>query len=130
LLIFRLFIAGNPNVNEYLKAAARVAGGWRVANWYTLTVLCLIVIFVATGSIFAYAVGYRGGAISMLSYIILRPLFSAPGVALAYLAAALRQIAIRSRIQYDLPVFFLTAASGLAGVLFYFCNNFTRIGRP
>ena len=120
---FRTFIEENRNVKDYLKAAGRAARGWRIANWYTLTVLYLYVIFIAGTSISAYSIGYHGIEYFLLGAAITRLLVNTPGIASAYLAAALRQVTIRSGAQYDVPVFFLTSAAFVIAVAAYLTSN-------
>jgi hypothetical protein len=125
---FRTFIEGNHNVKDYLKAASRAARGLLIVNWYTLTVLCLLVIWVAGGSISAYAVGYHGVGIFILSSATMRLLISAGGIAIAYCASALRQVTIRLGAQYDVPVFFLTSAASVLAVAAYLTLVISSLG--
>jgi TIR domain len=116
---FRNYIEQNSVVGAYLKAAGRAARGWRIATWYTLAYFCVAVAYAAGGVVLAYMTGYHRAipmflAFSALTIFIIGPLVGF----LSYLAAYLRQIALRSGFHSDIVVLLLVlgfSAWNLAG---------------
>jgi hypothetical protein len=117
---FRTHINRNSTVKDYLKAATRAARGWRIASWYTLAYFGVVTISAAISMAAAYATGYYSVLPIILLSVGLAVFIYGPLTAcFAYLAALLRQIALRSGFYSDIVVLSLAAIFCLAWIVVY-----------
>ena len=119
---FRNHIDLHSTVKNYLNAATRAALGWRVANWYTVGFISVTAIYLVAGIATIFAVDYHLFLrvififISLLTVLLCVPLT----VCFVYLAALLRQQALRSGFHSDTVVFSLAVISALALAVYLF----------
>jgi hypothetical protein len=106
---FRKHIEGDTVVGDYLKAANRAALGWRIANYYGWCFAFFFLLFVVGGLVTVYAANYYELLPVILGGGIARLAVGGVGISLAYLAASLRQMTLRSGFQSDFSILGLTA---------------------
>ncbi|MEH2611117.1 toll/interleukin-1 receptor domain-containing protein [Bradyrhizobium sp. AZCC 1693] len=113
---FRKHIERNSTVADYLKAASRVALGWRIANWYGLFFALLYFVILVGGLLAAYLTAQYALLPFILGGAIVRLALGALGISSAYLAASFRQATIRSGFQSDVVMLCLTAIITISAV--------------
>jgi hypothetical protein len=124
---FRKHIERNSTVADYLKAASRVAIGWRIANWYGLLFAFVYVVILVGGLLAAYFTAQYALLPLILAGAIFRLALGALGISSAYLAASFRQVTIRSGFQFDVLMLGLTAIIAVGAVWTYYSHFYRDI---
>ena len=110
---FRKHIDTNSTVRDYLRAATRVEIGWQIAHWYSLTIICYFAIWMVGGWFSTHLIGddfqLSFGMIGVYNFNS-----GLLAICLAYLAALLRQLTLRSGFQTDMGVLCLILIVGVA----------------